>query len=352
MKKSLLALAIVAAASSASAATVYDKDGSSLSVGGRVQAIVYNGHADKAASEDSSLVNSARFNVAGKTKLNDFVTAFAFTEWDASDGNGKDGNDKDSFKARDQYVGVDFGAFGALKAGKYQNITYVAQSATDVFEEFGAKLQDDTNANRRSGNFRYDFNGYGLNASASFQTASNDQALSDKTVDIQNGYAVGLGYTFDNVAFGPLSIQAGYDYVTGQNDYGFNDSNLDKFKHVATSVAWGNADSGLYLAALYENYKTNWKSGDKTKVKGTELVAGYAFESGIVATIGYEVKDTKKKTTVNGDSKVERVVPVIVTYKVAPSFKVWGEAQFDAGSTDHVGVERGSLFAAGARYTF
>lgn len=349
MKKSLLALAIVAAASSASAATVYDKDGSSLSVGGRVQAIVYNGHANKAASEDSSLVNSARFNVAGKTKVNDFVTAFAFTEWDASDGNGKD---KDSFKARDQYVGVDFGAFGALKAGKYQNITYVAQSATDVFEEFGAKLQDDTNSDRRSGNFRYDFNGYGLNASASFQTASDAQAVSDKTVDIQNGYAVGLGYTFDNVAFGPLSIQAGYDYVTGQNDYGFNDSNLDKFKHVATSVAWGNADSGLYLAALYENYKTNWKSGDKTKVKGTELVAGYAFDSGIVATIGYEVKDTKYKTTVNGDSKVERVVPVIVTYKVAPSFKVWGEAQFDAGSTDHVGVERGSLFAAGARYTF
>ncbi|NLK84441.1 MAG: hypothetical protein GX278_00530, partial [Aeromonadales bacterium] len=92
--------------------------------------------------------------------------------------------------------------------------------------------------------------------------------------------------------------------------------------------------------------------GDKTKVKGTELVAGYAFDSGIVATIGYEVKDTKYKTTVNGDSIVERVVPVIVTYKVAPSFKVWGEAQFDAGSTDHVGVERGSLFAAGARYTF
>ena len=347
MKKSLLALAIVAAASSASAATVYDKDGSSLSVGGRVQAIVYNGHANKAASEDSSLVNSARFNVAGKTKVNDFVTAFAFTEWDASDGNGKDG-----FKARDQYVGVDFGAFGALKAGKYLNITSVAQSATDMFEEFGAKLQGDTNSDRRSGNFRYDFNGYGLNASASFQTASNDQALSDNTVDIQNGYAVGLGYTFDNVVFGPLSIQAGYDYVTGQNDYGFNPINLDKFKHVATSVAWGNADSGLYLAALYENYKTNWKGGDKTKVKGTELVAGYAFDSGIVATIGYEVKDTKYKTTVNGDSIVERVVPVIVTYKVAPSFKVWGEAQFDAGSTDHVGVERGSLFAAGARYTF
>lgn len=42
MKKSLLALAVVAvAATSANAATVYDKDGTSLAVGGRVQAVVY-----------------------------------------------------------------------------------------------------------------------------------------------------------------------------------------------------------------------------------------------------------------------------------------------------------------------
>ena len=45
MKKSLLALAVVAAATSANAATVYDKDGTSLAVGGRVQAVVYNGNA-------------------------------------------------------------------------------------------------------------------------------------------------------------------------------------------------------------------------------------------------------------------------------------------------------------------
>lgn len=41
MKKSLLALAVVLAATSAtaSAATVYDKDGTTLTVGGRVQSV-------------------------------------------------------------------------------------------------------------------------------------------------------------------------------------------------------------------------------------------------------------------------------------------------------------------------
>lgn len=66
MKKSLLALAVVFAASSAtaSAATVYDKDGTTLTVGGRVQSVFYNGFYKKAGYKDASLVNSSRFSVA------------------------------------------------------------------------------------------------------------------------------------------------------------------------------------------------------------------------------------------------------------------------------------------------
>lgn len=43
MKKSLLALAVLAATVSVNAATVYDKDGVSLKADGRVQAVIYNG---------------------------------------------------------------------------------------------------------------------------------------------------------------------------------------------------------------------------------------------------------------------------------------------------------------------
>lgn len=51
-EKSLLALAVVFAASSAtaSAATVYDKDGTTLTVGGRVQSVFYNGFYKKLAT--------------------------------------------------------------------------------------------------------------------------------------------------------------------------------------------------------------------------------------------------------------------------------------------------------------
>ena len=146
MKKSLLALAVLAVATSATAATVYDKDGTSLKVGGRVQAIAYNGNFGKASEDDSTLKNSARFNVAGTTKVNDAVSVFAFTEWEASNG-----DDTDNFVTRDQYVGADFGAFGKVQAGKSLNSIYDVQAATDVFEETGALVQGDTNGNRRTG---------------------------------------------------------------------------------------------------------------------------------------------------------------------------------------------------------
>lgn len=113
MKKSLLALAVVLAATSAtaSAATVYDKDGTTLTVGGRVQSVFYNGFYKKAGYKDASLVNSSRFSVAGNTKVNNYLSVLAFSEWDMADGNKQTG---DKLLSREQYVGADFGSLGKL----------------------------------------------------------------------------------------------------------------------------------------------------------------------------------------------------------------------------------------------
>ena len=354
MKKSLLALAVLAVATSATAATVYDKDGTSLKVGGRVQAIAYNGNFDKAGEDDSTLKNSARFNVAGTTKVNDAVSVFAFTEWEASNG-----DDTDNFVTRDQYVGADFGAFGKVQAGKSLNSIYDVQAATDVFEETGALVQGDTNSDRRSGTFRYIYDNNGLYASASFQFAQDDVDVAFKDdVDVEDGFGLGLGYTFDNVVFGPLSIKAAYDYVKGQDDDLVRV--FDTYKNTVASVAWG-SDTGLYLAGLFSSYKVNFDpdSNYRRKVKGVELVAGYGFDNGLSVTIGYDVKDSKKKATGwTSPSSIQRRVPVIANYQVAPTFKVWVEAEFDANSSDDVNNgandhnAKDTLVAAGARYVF
>ena len=367
MKKSLLALAVLAVATSATAATVYDKDGTSLKVGGRVQAVAYNGNYGKAGEDDASLNNSARFNVAGTTKVNDSVSVFAFSEWDASDG-----DNQENFSTRDQYVGADFGVFGKVQAGKSLNSIYDVQAATDVFEYVGsAQIQGDTNGDRRSGTFRYIYDNNGLYAAASFQTAQNQVKVAGDKLDVENGFGFGLGYTFDNVVFGPLSVKAAYDYVKCQDDSDFiqseNGVNLagrafDSFKNTAVSVAWG-TDTGLYFAALYNVYKATfdnftdtddhgiYKTNPRAKVKGAELVAGYGFDNGLSLTIGYHFKDEKEKYTgYTSSSDIARRVPVIANFQVAPTFKVWAEAEFDANSNDS--EDRGTLVAAGARYVF
>ena len=353
MKKSLLALAVAFAATSASAVTVYDKDNTSFAVGGRVQSVVYNGAYDTAGKEDAGLVNSARLNLSGTTKVNDYVSVFAFSEWNMADGN--DAANGDSISTRDQYVGADFGSFGKVLAGKAFDALYAVQAATDVFEDT-ACIDNATAADRRTGMFRYVYDNNGFFASASYNTASDgvllgtSKATEDGKVNVEYGYAASAGYTFDNVAFGPLSIKGGYSYVEGQDDY----LNIFKdFENTAFSVTWGSLDSGLYLAALYNDYNTTYVAQLKECTKGYELVAGYAFDFGLTVLTGYEVSDTKYKVINFGfvsPSTLVRRVPVLVNYQVAPSFNIWTEAEFDANSDSY--EDRGTKFSAGARYTF
>ena len=91
MKKSLVSTAVllVIVSAASNAATVYDKDGTALSIGGRVQSVLFNGHDNYAGDHDSSLVNSSRLSIAGETKVLDWVSTFAFSEWDMADGHSK-----------------------------------------------------------------------------------------------------------------------------------------------------------------------------------------------------------------------------------------------------------------------
>ena len=377
MKKSLLALAIIAASTTATAATVYDKDGSSLAVGGRVQAVVYNGKADAAeiAEHDAGLVNSARLDIEGNTKVNDYVSAFAFSEWNMADGNKSATGD--SINTREQYVGADFGDFGKILVGKTYDAANEVLAATDVFEDFGARQQGSINNDRRTGMFRYVYDNNGFFGSVSYETASDETTVAGQDANVEGGFAAAAGYTIDNVVFGPLSFKAGYSYVKGQDDsdelkgsitkYGEDGTwGFDDFKIISASVSWGSTDSGLYLGALYNTQRAKQRldgaqSSYKNKVKGYEFVVGYTFDNGVGLFTGYNFTDAKtvdpEAYPSRSDSAIYRRVPVYVNYAINDNFNIWGEAEFDANSTsekDHQlqGGETGTMLSAGARYTF
>ena len=372
MKKSLLALAVVVAATSANAATVYDKDGTSLAVGGRVQSVVYNGNADAAeiAEKDAGLVNSARLNIAGSTKINDSVSVFAFSEWNMADGNKSATGD--NINTREQYVGADYGDFGKILGGKTYDAANAVLAATDVFEDFGARLQSSINGDRRTGMFRYVYDNNGIFGSVSYQTAADGSSVAGNKADVEGGFAAAAGYTFDNVVFGPLSFKAGYSYIKGQNDFSKtigqfeNSETFDNFKVISASIAWGSTDNGLYIGALYNTQRVKQRANDfvpsnssnSDKKKGYEFVVGYTFDNGIGAFTGYNFVDVKtKEGSINSDSEIYRRVPVYVNYAINDNFNIWGEAEFDANSTtekDHKAQygETGTMLSAGARYTF
>lgn len=388
MKKSLLALAVVAAATSANAATVYDKDGTSLAVGGRVQSVVYNGNAAGIAENDAGLVNSARLNIAGSTKINDSVSVFAFSEWNMADGNTSGQSWGDSINTREQYVGADYGDFGKILGGKTYDAANAVLAATDVFEDFGARQQGSINGDRRTGMFRYVYDNNGFFGSVSYETAADETTVQGEDYDVEGGFALSAGYTIDDVVFGPLSFKAGYSYVKGQDDFtktikvdddGWSLGSFDTFKIISASISWGSTDNGLYIGALYNTQRMKQRangftnddgvnepvsvygtsnSSFATKVKGYEFVVGYTFENGIGAFTGYNVSDVKlKEGSVNSDSAIYRRVPVYVNYAINDNFNIWGEAEFDANSTsekDHQlqGGETGTMLSAGARYTF
>ena len=372
MKKSLLALAVVAAATSANAATVYDKDGTSLAVGGRVQAVVYNGNVAGIAENDAGLVNSARLNIAGSTKINDSVSVFAFSEWNMADGNTSGQSWGYSINTREQYVGADYGDFGKILGGKTYDAANAVLAATDVFEDFGARLQGSINGDRRTGMFRYVYDNNGIFGSVSYQTAADDSTVQGSKADVEGGFAAAAGYTFDNVVFGPLSFKAGYSFVKGRDDFSKtigqfeNSETFDNFKVISASIAWGSTDNGLYIGALYNTQRVKQRANDfvpsnssnSDKKKGYEFVVGYTFDNGIGAFTGYNFVDVKtKEGSINSDSAIYRRVPVYVNYAINDNFNIWGEAEFDANSTtkkdgQNQYSETGTMLSAGARYTF
>ncbi|MCI7784754.1 MAG: porin, partial [Succinivibrio sp.] len=360
MKKSLLALVIAACASqSVMAATVYDKDGTSLKVGGRVQAVLYKGGSDgkMAGEKDSTLENSARFNIEGKTKVNSNLKPFAKAEWDMADSSTRAG---EKVKSRDMFVGVNFGDFGKLQLGRYKSNQAWVTKTTDVFDDFGCLAQSNDDS-RNSGRIDYEFSRSGFDAKIGYVTAvdsfkivGNDaktfNGVEFKSVAIDHAFSLATGYTFDNVAFGPLSLRAGYEQIVGQEgddlkaksvvkaETGFED--FDKTSAYSLGASWG-SDVGFYTGLSFENKKYQFNNDiDDVKTQALEFVVGYGFDFGLSLVAGYnqvKIKDITyfyNKTEKDVEDFTLKYLPVYANYKLNPNFNIWSEARFNLTSDD------------------
>ncbi len=365
MKKTLLSAAVLSAlvaSTAATAATVYDKDGTTLNVNGRIETQWYNAgfsqnmySADR--TNDSSIYNWARMGMDGRSKLNDYASAFGFMEFDIGDGD----RSASQFSARDQYIGVDFGKFGAVKTGRYHSLLHTVVIATDVLDGDGMSGKAFATGNdRNAGKLTYTWNGYGVLLGAEYQAAKDDYIEQGINFDAESGYSVIAGYTTPSVLFGPISIKAGYSYISGQDDSDKSEL-VDNLSGYAASLAWGVPTSGLYLATEYSYSDVETRGNtDNANITGVEFVTKYSFDSGLSLATGYQFL----KVELGDDTVKSSQIPLVAEYDFNPNFKVYAQASFgisDTKDTEDRSFKdftinpthgEGNAFAVGARYTF
>ncbi|MBO6258174.1 MAG: porin [Succinivibrio sp.] len=357
MKKSVLAIAVAAAAmvasSAVSAAQVYNKDGVTLDIGGRVEALYMDGA--KTDHHNGTIRDRARLNVKGTAKVTDWATAYGFFEHEWNHQNNSD--EAADTKMRYAYVGVDFGKYGRVQAGRFEDALEWASDVTDKLEEDGcnALIGD----NRNSGKIMYVWEGYGVHAAINAQTAINDYSYDclTSTQTVKGGFSAALGYTSPVVLFGPISIRTGYTYTDFSDKTGFKTA-ADDIKVWTVGASWGTHKKGFYVATDYTSLKLkrNDNIGDE-KVKGFEFLVSYGFDSGVVLNAAYSYRKFDRPAGVAANDGKMKLVSVTAAYNMTPNFRVWAEAHFDASSTKGYGKyyyngDDHNCYMVGARYTF
>ncbi|WP_060987926.1 porin [Photobacterium leiognathi] len=268
MKKAVLASAILASlvAGTANAATVYEDDSKSLSIGGRAEARFNISDANKGddgtgnAFKDKS---RARINLKGKAKITDDVTAFGKYEAEISD------SSDSTVKSRYVYAGFDTQA-GAFSYGKQDSAQVMLTDYTDILATFGGDGVDlvDGNKDKRENNFLYagEFNNFTVAAN---YIAENNDAEKDS-----DSYGIAAQYAF------PFGLSLGAGYVNGQDgtDVDANQYNL------AASYEFNN----FYAGATYA-------SGEKgnTDLTGYELATAFKMDKFIAQAV-YNFKQSEE----------------------------------------------------------
>ncbi len=297
MKKVALASAILAslAAGTVNAATVYQDDDKSLSIGGRAEARFNLSDANKGEDGTGNAFKDksrARINLKGKAKITDQVTAFGKYEAEISD------SSDSTVKSRYVYAGFDTQA-GAFSYGKQDSAQVMLTDYTDILATFGGDGVDlvDGNKDKRENNFLYagEFNNFTVSAN---YIAENNDAEKDS-----DSYGIAAQYAF------PFGLSLGAGYVSGKDgvDVDANQYNLaasyefNNFYAAGTYASGenGNTDlTGYELATAYKmgqfvvqaayNFKQSENGGVKTdKVDYFALDGVYKFNKNLRTYAGY-----------------------------------------------------------------
>jgi outer membrane porin protein LC len=293
MKKTLLATAILAGlvSTTAQSVTVYDKDGTTLSVGGRAEVRAefidteYTEENDAGVEEtkDGSIDDKsrARINFEGETKISDKLTGFGFVEYEI--------NSDSDFKSRYLYAG--FGTeVGKFSYGKQDTANVQISDMTDIASyHSGIQQVFDASSDKQANNFLY---------SSTFSDAVTIQADYVASSEEDNdSYGVSVLYASD---FG-VDLGASYsDSNTDQNQVTLGAAYTLNDLYVAVTYAMGDLDeeddfNSLEAAVEYKFTKEfrmigiigQQEQADQDTEDFYALEAQYRFNSALRTYVSY-----------------------------------------------------------------
>ena len=336
MKKTILAIAIPALfASAANAAVIYDKDGTTFDVYGRVQANYYgdtNKWDDKAAAYkdvDAELIGASRLGWSGKVALNNTWSGIAKTEWQVSAE-----NSDNKFDSRHIYVGFDGTQYGKIIFGQTDTAFYDVLEPTDIFNEWGS--EGNFYDGRQEGQVIYSNAIGGFKGKVSYQT--NDDTV-EKITDVAGGikttvfpdvkrkyaYAAAVGYDFD---FG-LGFNGGYAYSDLEGKTTDATGKKSEWALGAHYAINGFNFAGVYTQADVKNDTTGYKD----EGRGYELAATYNVDAWTFLA-GYNFKEGKKNANLSGSSYEDLMDATLlgVQYSFTSKLKAYTEYKINGVS--------------------
>lgn len=306
MKKTLVALAVAAFASSASALTVYEADGSKVDFDGSIRLRLDKGdekvkNGTKKEKHSNLHNDGSRFGVKMQHNIADDFYALGRVEF-RFDGTAS-GTDKfGDLYAKRAYVGLGSKQFGELTFGRQVLIgDDINQAGFDyAYGTFDGTLTDSSNSA-----VRYDYKGIdGLQVGLDYRFAEKRDANHEVAIDsTKSGYGVGAVYNFKVAENQSVTVAAGYtrdNYATGVNTRSYKDAWQVGAKYTVDALTLA-AD---YAGASLKNRnftdaegKTAFTAGGKTDVNWFRVGAKYAVTPAVSVYTNYGHGVAKNKVS-------------------------------------------------------
>jgi len=294
MKKTLLALAIAATATSVNAAEIYSNDDTKVSLKGEVDIYLtqsevdsykYDEKSDKVSfsteKKEADVSTWAKIQLDAEQKLNDQFTAYASFEIESKDSDAKFDDVWAGFKT--DTWGMAFGETGDL-----------AESADAIQKD---DITNEGNYMGSTGGHHRESKGHGVVFKGEFVEGLTLVADVNTTSeeDVDNTYGISADYAFSNFSIGA-------SYITGDAEQDIDYS----LAGVSASAEFG----GLYLALTYAQFEGvnelgYWERSARYNGDTMGFAAAYQMDKVRLYTT-YAIGNMDEEATASGNQKLAK----------------------------------------------